>query len=125
MARDNIDTTNVITIPAAGYNLTDSADFKTMTLGADNGVEFTFKTTDTVVLKNDSGGDADYTVKTAPKDPHNTRGQNPVDLVITVATGKTWNFSPSETLHAYASTLLVKIDCDVAGKIVVLRRNVN
>lgn len=125
MARTDIDSTNTITIAAAGENLTDQGSFKTLTSGADNGVEFTFSKTGFVVLKNRTGGNAVYTVKTAAKDPYNTRGQNPADLTITVADGKDYLFSPSETIHADQSTKKVKIDCDVAAEILAVKLNQN
>jgi len=123
MPRTNIDTTNVKTVSANGYNLTDSADFKTLTLGANNGVEFTFSNQDVVIFKNDTGGDADFTVKSQQKDPHSGRNIVVPDDVVTVATGKSWAYSMSESLHKEATNNVCQVDCDVAGKILVLRRN--
>lgn len=123
MARTNIDTTNVKVIPANGYNLTDSADYATLGVGDGEGVEFTFNNQDQVFLKAPGGGPAVFTILTVQKDPHSGRNLAVPDDEVTVAAGKVWVYSLSEGIHKDASTGNCAIDCDVAGEVLVLRRN--
>jgi len=123
MARTNIDTTNVKTVPGNGYNLSDSADFATLATGDNNGVDFSYNSQDLVLLKAPGGGAADFTIVTVQKDPHSGRNITVPNDVVTVAAGKTWVYSLSESLHKDATTGNCSIDCDVAGQVLVLRRN--
>lgn len=114
MARTPITRTAV---PDTGLNLTD-ASFSTLSTGATNGVEIPYREADLIVLKNDTGGAAVFTLKV--KQPAQYSGQSITvpDKTVSVATGKT---------HVYPTATIFKqtdgdiyIDCDVAGKVLAL-----
>lgn len=115
MARTGI---TAVTLTATGYNLTDSAGFATLSTGAGNGVSFAFNRNDTIVLKNDSGGSADFTIKIPTPGTYSAR-TTVNDDTVTVADGKTWLYKCTEIFKQSDGD--VYIDCDVAGKVLVLR----
>lgn len=115
MARTTITAT---AITDTGYNLTDSADFTTMTLGSGNGVAFVLTTSDRIILKNDSGSSATYTIKIPTPASYSSIGVTVPDMTVTVATGKSYVLEPPIT--ARQSDGMIYIDCSVAGKILVL-----
>ena len=107
-----------IDIPAAGYNLTDSGDFVTLTAGSGNGVEFVFNANDRLLLKNDTGGAATFTLKVPPPSPYSGRVTIP-DETVPVADGKTWVYKLAAIFKQ--SDGKVYVECDVAGKVLLLR----
>lgn len=114
MARTAI---SVVPITAGGYNLTDSAGFSTLATGADNGVTFTFDPTDVLILKNDTGGAAVFTIKVPT--PGDYSGITTVaDETVSVATAKTWVYQLTKVFKQDDGK--VYVDCDVAGKVLVL-----
>lgn len=111
-------TITATTLSAGGYNLTDSSDFDTLGTGDGNGVSFTYSNNDTVVLKNDSGSPATFTIKVPTPADYSSRVTIP-DEAVSVADGKE---------HLYKITPIFKqsdgniyIDCDVAGEVLILR----
>lgn len=110
---------NRIALPetAAGYNLTDSADFTTMTAGAGNGVRFDYGASDVVVLKNDSGGTRIYTGKIVVVANYTAYGAAVTDPTVSVATGKTYLWRLNEAFKDGSNKITV--ECDGAGKILV------
>ena len=123
MARTNIAAVSITPIASNGYNLTDSADFTTLGVGADNGVTFTFATNNEVILKNPTGGAAVFTFIVAVRDAEATSvGATITDTTVTVAAGKTHILDKLSELFRDATTKLVAIDCDVAGEVLVLER---
>lgn len=115
MARTAI---NPTALTKTGYNLTDSADFETMSTGADNGVEFIFDPSDIVVLKNPTGGDAVYTFKVPGETRYTDYGASITDDTITVGAGDTW-VRPISNIFKQSDGKIY-VDCDVAGEILVL-----
>ncbi len=114
MARTTIART---TVTATGFNLTD-ATFTTMATGAGNGIEVPYHAGDLIVLRNDTGGAAVYTIKTAQPASYSGWGLTVTDLTVTVAAGKIWVIEPTAIWKQSDSDLY--IDCDVAGKVLVL-----
>lgn len=103
----------------AGYNLTDSTDFTTMATGAGNGVTFTYGSGDIIVMKNTTGGAAAYTLKIPAIAAITTFGGTITSPTNTVADGKT-EILRLDSIFQDGSTGLATIECDVAGKILVL-----
>lgn len=117
MARTNI---SAVSIPDTGYNLTDSAGFSTLGVGASNGVTFNYDPAHLVVLKNDSGSSATYTFKVPTPAQFSGQGITIADVTVAVATGKTVLYPLSAIFQQ--SDGLVYLDCSVAGKALVLER---
>lgn len=104
---------------AVGYNLTDSADFSTLTTGAGNGVKFAYEDDLIVVLWNTTGGSAVYTLKIGQSITKiTTYGGSITSPTKTVANGKQFQFR-LESIFKNAVDGLVYIECDVAGKVLV------
>jgi hypothetical protein len=106
-----------VALTSNGLNLTD-ATYVTMSTGAGNGVTFDHDGADLVVLRNDTGGNATYTIKVPAPASLTAVGATVGDITITVVTAK---------IHAMRLPTLFKqsdgkvyIDCDVAAKILVL-----
>jgi len=106
---------------SAGYNLTDSAGFTTLVAGSGNGVKFTYEQQLVVVLKNDSGGAAVFTFKTILAGGYSSYGVTATNPTLTLATGKTYLWRPNTIFRDSSS--FVTIECDVAGKALVLDPN--
>lgn len=104
-------------IAVTGTNLTD-ATYTTMATGAGNGVEVPYHAGDVVVLSNATGGPAVYTIKIAQPAAYSALSLTVPDLAVTVATGKSWVIQLESIFRQSDSDLYV--DCDVAGKILVL-----
>lgn len=105
------------TIAKTGLNLTD-ATFTTMTLGAGNGVEVPYVRGLILVLKNDTGGAATFTIKVATPAESSNFGSTYGDISRSVADGKTW-LVPVNQISKQADGD-VYVDCSVAGKIAAL-----
>ena len=104
---------------SAGYNLTDSADFTTLVAGSGNGVQFTHESDLIIVLKNDTGGSATFTLKIPASSSLTTYGGSITSPTIVVANGKTYLLR-LDTLFRDGSTGYVTIECNVGGKALVL-----
>jgi hypothetical protein len=102
----------------AGYNLTDSADFETLVAGAGNGVKFTHEDDLIVILKNDSGSPATFTLKAVLGAAYTTYGAALTNPTIAVANSKTYIMRLDKVFRAADG--FVTIECDVAGKVLVL-----
>lgn len=116
MARATLTKTD-LTVTA--FNLTD-ATFATLATGTGNGVEFTFKRPMTAYLKNDTGGSAVFTIATPANAPYSDYSLAVGDYAVTVADGKTHMLSIEGAFNQADGK--VYIDCDVAGKVMVLNR---
>ena len=103
-------------IPATGLNITD-ATYATMGTGAGNGVSVSYDGNTRIVLKNDTGGAATFTVKIATPTSYSDIGVTFPDMSIAVANGKTWEFKPPAVWRQADGN--VYIDCNVAGKVLV------
>jgi hypothetical protein len=99
-----------------GNNLTD-ATFTTITLGANNGVYWTYASTDLIILKNDSGGAAVYTFDLTTPAAYTALGITVTDPTITVDNGDTVILRVNELFRD--ANRRINVDCDVAGKILV------
>jgi len=102
----------------AGYNLTDSAAFTTLGAGSGNGVEFAYADAAIVVLKNDTGGAATFTLKASLGSGFTAYGAALTNPTIAVATGKTYLLRLDGVFRDSAGK--VTIECSVAGKVLVL-----
>ena len=113
MARATITAT---AIPATGLNVTD-ATFATSGTGTGNGVSFVYDGNTRVILKNDSGSAATFTVKVPTPTSYTDIGVTFPDMSIAVANGKTWEFKPAAVWRQSDGNIY--IDCNVAGKVLV------
>ncbi len=112
-------TITAVNVPDTGYNLTDSASFATLGVGASNGVAFAYDPGDLVVLKNDSGSSATYTFKVPTPVQFSSVGATLSDVTVVVATGKTFLYPLNGVFKQGDGN--VYLDCSVAGKAMVLR----
>lgn len=106
------------TLTAGGYNLTDSADFTTLSTGDGNGVSFAYNSNDLLVLKNDTGGGAVFTIKVPTPTDYSSR-VTVNDESVSVAAAKTYLYKLTPIFKQSDGD--VYVDCDIAGKVVVLR----
>ncbi len=107
-----------VSIPATGYNVTDSAAFAALTPGANNGKIIDYDAAARIVLKNTTGGAAVFTIKMVTPAPYTALGLTISDMTVTVAAGKTWELKPHPAMQQADGKIY--IDCDVAGSILVL-----
>ncbi len=115
MARTAITATD---LTKTGYNLTDSTGFTTLSAGSGNGITVTFDANDVLILKNDTGGAAVFTLKVPGETKYADKGITVPDETVPVANGKTWIYQLTGIFKQ--SDGKVYIDCDVAGKLLVL-----
>ncbi len=115
MARTTITATAV---PDTGLNVTD-ATFATLGTGASNGVTFPYDGNNRILLKNDTGGAATFTIKLPTPTTHSNLGVTVPDMTVAVANGKTYEFKASSLQVARQSDGAIYIDCNVAGKVLV------
>ena len=113
MARTTITAT---AIPATGLNLTD-ATYATLGTGAGNGVAFPHDGNQRIILKNDTGGAATFTIKVPTPASYTDIGVTFPDMTVAVANGKTHEFKPAAVWRQ--SDGAIYIDCNVAGKVLV------
>lgn len=113
MARATITAT---AIPATGLNLTD-ATFATLGTGASNGVSFVYDGNTRVVLRNDSGSAATFTIKVPTPTSYSDIGVTFPDMTVAVANGKTYEFKPAAVWRQSDGNIY--IDCNVAGKALI------
>lgn len=104
-------------VPDTGLNLTD-ASFATLGTGSGNGIEVPFRESDLLVLKNDTGGAAVFTLKVPQPTKFSNQSITVPDKTVSIATGKTWVY-PTAVLYRQSDGDIY-IDCDVAGKVAVL-----
>jgi hypothetical protein len=113
MARTAITAT---AIPATGLNLTD-ATYATLGTGAGNGVSIVYDGNTRIVLKNDTGGAATFTIKVPTPASYTDIGVTFPDMSVSVANGKTYEFKPAAVWRQSDGSIY--IDCNVAGKALV------
>lgn len=105
---------------ATGFNITD-ATFTTMATGANNGVNAPSQQGDIIILRNDTAGPATYTIKTPQPSGYTSQGITASDVTVVVVAAKIWVYEPT-TLQRQADGNIY-VDCDVAGKILLLAMN--
>jgi hypothetical protein len=115
MAREAL-TKTTLSKAVTGNDLS-AATFKTLTLGANNGVYWTYAATDLIVLKNDTGGAAVYTLDLTTPAAYTALGISVTDPTITLADGKTVILRVIELFRD--ANRRINIDCDVAAKLLV------
>lgn len=104
-------------LPVAGLNLTD-ATFQTLSTGAGNGIEVPYRAGDVLILKNDTGGAATFTVKVRQPQEFAALSVTVPDKTFSVADGKTY-IVPLATVFRQADSDIY-VDCDVAGEVLCL-----
>lgn len=115
MARTTITAT---AIPANGLNITD-ASYATLGAGAGNGVSFVYDGNNRIILKNDTGGAATFTIKVPTPTQYSDIGSTASDSTIAVANGKSVELKAVSLSVARQSDGNIYIDCNVAGKVLV------
>ena len=118
MARTALTSGAQSTVPATGKNVTDMT-VDTLATGAGNGVEVPYTQGAHLLLQNDTGGSAAFTVKVPTPTGMDARGITVPDITITVAVGKDWLYPLDGILRQTGD--LVYVDCDVAGKVGLLQ----
>lgn len=115
MARTPITATAV---PHTGLNITD-ASFATLGAGANNGVTFPYDSNIRIILKNDTGGAATFTIKIPTPTTYSDIGVTVPDMTVSVANGKMYEFKGVSLNVGRQSDGSIYIDCNVAGKVLV------
>jgi len=109
-------TISSVTTTAAGYNLTDSTGFTTLTSDAGNGITCQVSA-GSLILKNDTGSSMTFTVLTATNPQLQALGLATPPLSVVVAAGKTF-------IVPIAAILVVSgyitVECSAAGKVLIL-----
>ena len=100
-----------------GYNLA-SISFVATGVGAGNGRYWSHLQSDVVLLKNDTGGAAVFTIVFTAPSEYTRFGMTIASPTVTVADGKTVALRLGELLQDTSQQIL--LDCDVAGKVAVL-----
>lgn len=119
MARTDLLTANIHVKSAnTGLNLTDAAT-QTMVLGADNGIETPYVPGADILLRNDTGGAAVYTVEVPTPTEQANIGLTTPDKTVSVATAKDV-LLPMAAAYKQSDGNIY-IDCDVAAKIAVIK----
>lgn len=109
-----------VEITGGGYNLTNSADYATMGIGTDNGVEIPYNPNDVIVLNNPTAGAAVYTFVMPQPGEYAEQGATIPDVTESVPASETVLY-PMRAIYKQANGN-VFIDCDVAGEIMALAR---
>lgn len=99
-----------------GVNITDLT-FATMATGAGNGRTWQHNVNDVILLKNDSGGPATFTLKAVTPSRFSAMGITVPDRTIVVADTKTVALRVSDV---FAADGIITLECDVAAKLAVL-----
>lgn len=94
--------------------------YTTMTSGTGNGVEFSFPDCEQVILFNDTGGAATYTFLVPEPDKYNELGITFNDKTFTVDNLDFVFVHPNSRYQNSAQQM--QVNCDVAGKIAVVKR---
>lgn len=124
MARAEITVANFIDQTTSPENsagiVIGSITWSTLTAGSNNGKFFSFFDTEGFYLTNDTGGAAVFTIPLTEPDDYAERGITFDDKTFTLANGATvWVTVDSRFKDA---DNYVNIDCDVAGKIAIVKR---
>ncbi len=119
MARTEITAVALPAIGSEGYEITTSTDFVTMSTGSGNGVKFDFSHKTILVMKNDTGSAATFTLVMPSLSEYEDLGGTVNDSTIAVANGKTYLSHLSDIFKQTDGKAYV--DCNVAGKIFVLK----
>ena len=117
MARATITGVVVPDFDDGAYNLTDSADYTTLSTGSGNGAELPYASGQKFILKNDTGGNAVFTIELNDT-AITAAGGTVTDPTMTVATGKEYVVEMTSAMKQADGK--VYVDCDVAGKVLLL-----
>ena len=109
---------NSVAMSADGSSTLAGISYTTLVSGAGAGVFFTYDTTKFILLKNDSGGAAVFTVLLKDYEDLDDIGATPDDMTIAVADGSTHMLPMSAPFRN--SSGQVTIECDVAGEVAVI-----
>lgn len=125
MARTPISTDDYIDLDGAPESLygivIDDITWETMVAGVNNGVTFEFHESEAFILHNPTGGAAVFTIIIETPTDFSSIGVNFPDRDITVAAGKThWVTVDSRLMESANRT--IRVDCDVAGQIAIVKR---
>lgn len=112
------ETIAAVAVPVGGYNVTDSTDFETLATGAGNGVVFPHNNDYRIILKNDTGGAATFTIKIPTPQNLADLSLTVPDFTVSVANGKTYELKGLSQFRQQDGN--VYIDCSAAGKVLVL-----
>lgn len=105
-----------------GLNLTDAANWQTLVVGAGNGASFVLQPQHLLFLRNDTGGDATFTIAVQPSASQVAAGATVNSPTKVVVTAKIHLVRLSD-VFVNVATQLVNITCDVAAKVLVVNPN--
>lgn len=111
-------TITAVAIGTGGYNLTDQSASTTLVAGAGNGVKFLYNTNYLILLINESGDTAVYTLKAVTPAQVTAAGGTVNDKTISVADGKTYLRKPDTFFKD--SNGYITIECDQAADVLVV-----
>lgn len=116
---------SALTKTASARNLTGlnlgTMTFTTLATGAGNGRYWSHADTDLILLKNDTGGPATFTLVFTQGSEYTRFGFSLSSPTLVIADGKVYALRLGDLFRD--ATGLINIDCDVAGKAAVLETN--
>lgn len=119
MARVKISLIEMPSIDDEGYLINQSTEFTTLSTGEGNGVQFNFDIKSVIFLKNDTGGNASFSIVLRDNPEITAIGAFIQSPTVVVPDGSTVIYKP-RTEYKQVNGLMY-IDCDVAGKVLVLK----
>lgn len=124
MARSELRTANFIdleTSPEASAGIIPAdVTFTTLTAGSNNGGYFSFADSEMLILYNDTGGAATFTIPLTEPTNYNTLGVTFNDKTFPVDNGDFCLVHPDSRYQDDDG--YINLDCDVAGKFAVVKR---
>lgn len=125
MAYTEITTANFIdleTAPEASAGIIPAdVTYTTLTAGSGNGVKLSFPDCEQIILYNDTGGAATFTFVLDEPDNYDTLGITFNDKTFSVDNGDFCLVHP-DSRYTDGEDNMIYIDCDVAGKVAVVKR---
>lgn len=120
MARTELTTANFIDLESTPEFIVESITWTTLTAGSNNGKYFSFNDAEMLLIYNDTGGAATFTIPLTESSDMSALSITYNDKTIALSTA---NHKVCVVSSKYKDgSNYVNIDCDVAGKIAVVKR---
>lgn len=103
------------------YDIINGGDISTLGIGSAEGVYFRYAVNDIVFLYNDTGGTATFTILSQEDTDQTNRTLTMADQTVSVPDGEIHRFKPDGSYQTDSNND-VHIECDVAGKVLVLQK---
>ena len=122
MARSEITTANFIDLEANPEIVIQDITWTALTAGSDNGVYFSFNDAEAFLIYNDTGGAASFTIPLTEDSDLSALNITYNDKTVALDDTDHKFCIVSSKYKDASSPPVIAIDCDVAGKVAVLKR---